>query len=60
MFQPWNNAIRMLAGGWALQPKYSGEVFEDTDPIHVGIHNRSYFSAIMLVCLLFALLLIAT
>lgn len=58
MFQPWNSAIRMLSGGWALQPIHSGEVFEDTDPMHIVSRNRSYFSAIMLVCLLFAVLVI--
>ena len=58
MFQPWNSAIRMLSGGWALQPIHSGEVFEDTDPIHVVSRNRFSFSAITVACLLFTVLVI--
>ena len=48
----------MLSGGWALQPIHSGEVFEDTDPIHIVSRNRFSFSAITVACLLFTVLVI--
>lgn len=56
MFQPWNQAIRVLSRGWAVYPMPTGEVFEDitASPTMqpLPINYRLYTGAVMLVFLM--------
>jgi hypothetical protein len=58
VFQPWNDSVRLLSGGWALQPARKPIPFDDHStlemelPIQKGLHPAVRLLTLMLMTLI--------